>query len=232
MKHQAIAIIPARGGSKRIPRKNLADLSGKSLIAHAILEAKKSKYIDDNIYVSTDDKEIENISKKFGAKVIKRSKELASDTARTIDVLKHAVKVLENSKVEFDTIVLLQATCPFRKVQTIDNGIKKLWENWGKYKAIFSIRPSKFPPNWLLKINDDKLEFILPNDFSKIRSQDLDQTYEIDGVLYVYKKDHLMTSDKYPFAEKASGYIITDKKEAIDIDDLEDLAVAKAVVSH
>lgn len=229
MAHKAIAIIPARGGSKRIPRKNLVDVGGKPLIAYSILSAQKSKFLQGNIYVSTEDEEIAELSKKLGVKVIERSTGLASDSARTLDVLKQAIRVLEKNGEDFDTVVLLQATCPFRKVSTIDEGIKNLWNNWSKYKVIFSVRPSKFPPNWLLKINRQKLEFIVPNDFSKIRSQDLDQAYEIDGVLYVYKKDHLMKSNRYPFAKGKSGYIITQKTEAIDIDDFEDLELARVI---
>lgn len=229
MAHKAIAIIPARGGSKRIPRKNLVDLGGKPLIAYSIETAKKSIFINSSIYVSTEDEEIAELSKKLGVKVIERSTDLASDSARTLDVLKQAIRVLEKNGEDFDTVVLLQATCPFRKTSTIDSGIEQLWDNWAKYDVIFSIRPSKFPPNWLLTIKNERLELILPNDFSKIRSQDLDQAYEIDGVLYVYKKDHLMRSEKYPFAKHKSGFVFAQKTEAIDIDDFDDLEIARAV---
>ena len=231
MTHKAIGIIPARGGSKRIPRKNLVDLGGKPLLAYSILSAQKSRFIKNKLYVSTEDKEIVKVSRKFGAKIINRPKDLATDTARTLDVLQHAVLVLEKEGVDFDTVVLLQATCPFRKTKTIDEAISKLWDNWNKYKVIFSVQSSKFPPNWLLRIRSEKLEFILPNNFSRIRSQDLAQTYEIDGVVYVYKKDHLRKSKKYPFAKDSSGYVFTDKIESIDIDDMEDLNIARKLAS-
>lgn len=232
MKHKVVAIIPARGGSKRIPRKNLIKLGNMPLIAYSIKTALESKYFKGLVYVSTEDKNIASISQKYGAKIIQRPIDLAGDNSTTLSVLQHAVKTLEKQGLDFDTVVLLQATCPFRKTFTINNGIRKLWTNWNKYKVIFSVRLSRFSPNWLLKISNEKLKFILPNDHSKIRSQDLNQVYEIDGVLYVYKKDHLMTSKKYPFAENASGYIITDKKEAIDIDDLDDLAIARAIINY
>lgn len=232
MAHKAIGIIPARGGSKRIPRKNLVDLGGRPLIAYSILSAKQSEYLGDNVYVSTEDNEIAQISEGLGAKVIKRPEDLATDEASTLSVLKHTVSELEKSGVDFDTVVLLQTTCLFRKTSTINEGIEKLWDNWEEYKVIFSIRSSKFPPNWLLRIKDEKLEFILQNDFSKVRSQDLDQTYEIDGVLYVYKKDHLMAADNYPFAEGMSGYIKTNKIEGLDIDDTEDLEIARALANN
>lgn len=226
MTHKAIGIIPARGGSKRVSRKNIVNLGGKPLIAHSILSATESKYLKGNIYVSTEDTEIAKVSKKYRAKVIDRPKELATDKAATLSVLQHVVRLLEKKGLDFDTVVLLQPTSPLRRVETINNGIKKLWDNWGKYKVIFSVRPLKFPPNWLLRIKNEKLEFINPNDFSKIRSQELEKTYEIDGVLYVYKKDHLMNSRGYPFAKNESGCIITSKLESIDIDDQENLIIA------
>jgi len=230
VKHQSIALIPARGGSKRIPRKNLVTLGGIPLVAHSILSAKKSKYLKNRIFVSTEDSEIAKVAQKYGARVINRPKVLATDKVRTLSILKHTVEVLEKEKVKFDTVVLLQTTSPFRKTATIDKGIKKLWDNWNKYKLILSVKPSKFPPNWLLRIKDENLEFILPNDFSSIRSQDFEKTYEIDGVLYVYNKDHLMNSKIYPFTPNESGYIVTTKFETMDIDDQEDLTIARKLV--
>lgn len=230
--HKALGIIPARGGSKRIPRKNFVNLGGKSLIAHSIISAKKSKYLLERIFVSTEDAEIAKVSYEFGAKVIKRPKELATDEASTLSVLKHAVDVLEKDGVDFDTVVLLQPTSPFRRASTIDEGIEKLWDNWDKLDAVFTIKPAKFPPNWMLRTKGDILEFLYPNDFSKIRGQDLEKTYEIDGVLYVIKKDVIKSSKFYPFIHGKTGYLITGKIESIDIDDEEDLEIARAVAKN
>src|SRR3989344_3749749 len=127
MNHKAVAIIPARGGSKRIPGKNLVDIGGLPLIAHSILTAKKSEYLNGRIFVSTEDHEIARAAKKYGAKVIDRLPDLVTDKATTLSVLQHAVAILENQGSDFDTVVLLQATCPFREKETIENGIKKLW---------------------------------------------------------------------------------------------------------
>ena len=229
MKHNAIAIIPARGGSRRLPKKNLLLLGGTPLIAHTINCAKKSLFIKENIFVSTDDAKIAKVATKLGVGVIDRPKELASDTAQTVDVLKHAISYLDD-KIEFDTVVLLQATAPFRKTATIDMGVKKLWSNWTKLQTVFSVKVSKFPPNWLLSIDKNILKFVLPNDFSKVRSQDLKKTYEIDGVFYVFKKDFLKKVQRYPFAVGKSGYVFTDKIESVDIDDAEDLKIARALM--
>lgn len=230
MKHKAVAIIPARGGSKRIPRKNIVELGGLPLLAHSIISAKKSKYLNDLIFVSTEDAKIAKVAKKFGGKIIDRPASLATDGATTLSVLQHSVKALDAQELDFDTVVLLQATCPFRRTATIDRSIKKIWDNWNKYKVIFSIQPSKFPPNWLFKVKGDKLQAILPNDFSKIRSQETFQTYQIDGVVYVYKKDFLIKSKKYAYSADMSGYIKTTKTESIDIDNMEDLKLARKLI--
>lgn len=226
--HKAIGIIPARGGSKRIPRKNIVDINGKPMIAYTILSANKS-ILGKDVYVSTEDSQIAKISEKYDAKVIKRPRELAQDTSATLPVLQHVVDVLEKQGLVFDTVVLLQPTSPFRNVETIDKGIKKLWDNWDKLDAVFTVKPTKFPPLWMLRIKKDILEFLYPNDFSKIRGQDLEKTYEIDGVLYVLKKDLVKKSENYPFAYGRTGYLITGKIESIDIDDMDDLEIARAV---
>lgn len=113
-----IGIIPARGGSKGIPRKNLRTIAGKPLISWSIEAAKESKLLDD-FYVSTEDEEIAKVAKKYGAKIINRPKELASDNAKMMDVLKHA---LEFTKA--DTILLLQPTSPVREKGLVDKCIK------------------------------------------------------------------------------------------------------------
>lgn len=230
MAHKAIAIIPARGGSKRIPKKNLVDLGGKPLIAYTILNAKKSKYVKNNLYVSTENQTIAKVGKEFGANVVHRPKDLATDEASTLSVLKHVVEQVEKDGVEFDTVVLLQPTSPFRKSSTIDGGVKKLWDNWQKMSAVFSVKQTKFPPNWMLRIKGDLLEFVFPNDFLKIRGQDLEKTYEVDGVLYVLKKELIKKSVHYPFAHGKTGYLITDKIESVDIDDEDDLKIARAII--
>ncbi|MEK7581025.1 MAG: acylneuraminate cytidylyltransferase family protein [Patescibacteria group bacterium] len=232
MKHRAIAIIPARGGSKRIPKKNVVDIDGKPLIAYTILSAKISKYFPSRIYVSTDDAEIAQTATRYEAKIIKRPNQHAKDKSSTLSVLKHSVEALEEEGVRFDTVVLLQPTSPFRSATTIISGIKKLWGNWDKLDAIFSVKQTKFPSNWILKINKELLEFIYANDFSKIRGQDFDKNYEIDGVLYVYKKDFIKKALRYPFAKNRSGYILTSKLESIDVDDMEDLNIARALFAY
>lgn len=231
-KHRAIAIIPARGGSKRIPRKNIVKIAGKPMIVYSILGAKKSSYLKDNIYVSTDHSQIAKISRQFGAQIIERPKKLSTDKTGTLPVLQHAIKKLEDEGIEFDTVVVLQSTSPFRKVETINLGISKLWNNWKKLDAVYSVTRTKFPPLWMLRLKGNILEFLYPNDFSKIREQDLEKTYEFDGVLFVLKKDLVAQSKLYPFSNGRTGYVETGKIESIDIDDIEGLEITKAIFKN
>ena len=134
-----LAIIPARGGSKRLPRKNVLDLCGKPLIAYTIEAALKSKYID-KVIVSSDDEEILNISSNFGADIIKRPIDLANDTATTIDAIKHTIDNFEN----YDYIVLLQPTSPLRNEKHIDEAIELLEKK--KADAVVSVCEMEHSP--------------------------------------------------------------------------------------
>ena len=140
--NKILAVITARAGSKRLPDKNILDLAGKPLIAWTIEPAKQSKFID-KIIVSTDSIKIKNISEKYGVEVpFIRPKELASDSASSISVLKHAILFYKN---KFDYIVLLQPTSPLRKTLDIDNAIKMLGE---KTEAIVSVCETEHSPLW------------------------------------------------------------------------------------
>lgn len=230
-KHNAIVIIPARGGSKRIPKKNIAQIGNKPMLAYSILRAQETPYLKDKVFVSTEDKDIAKIALKYGAKVIARPIELAADETDTLPVLQHAVESIDNG-INFDTIIVLQPTSPFRTVKTIKSSIEKLWNNWGKFDAVFSVTKTKFPPSWTLEIKRNKLEFMFPNDFQKIRNQELENTYWFDGVVYVLKKELVLKSKHYPFSPGRTSFVITGKIESIDIDEPEDLEVARALNKH
>ena len=161
MDKRIIGIIPARGGSKGIPRKNVKELAGKPLIAYTIEQAKGSKYLDE-IYVSTEDSEIAKISEKYGAKVTERPMELATDTTTSESVLLHFAE-----KVDFDILVFFQCTSPLRYSYQIDEAIEKfieedadslltgfindrfLWDNCGKsINYDFRNRPRRQDREW------------------------------------------------------------------------------------
>ena len=124
-----LGIIPARGGSKGLPGKNILDIAGKPLIVWTIERAINSKYLD-RVIVSTDDSEIAEISKKYGAEVpFTRPEELAEDTTPMMDVIFHALDFFKSKNMAFDYIALFEPTSPLRKINDIDNAIKQLIDN-------------------------------------------------------------------------------------------------------
>ena len=184
-----LAIIPARGGSKRLPNKNILSLNGKPLIAYSIKAALNSKYID-KVVVSSDSKKILKIAKKYKSDTIKRPKKLATDTATTFDALKHTIKKL---KKQYDYIVLLQSTSPLRTSKDIDKAIKKLIKV--KAKSIISISQPTHSPLWSFKAKkNEKLDNIFVNKIINKRSQDLPIFYTINFSIYICNTHSLLKS--------------------------------------
>ncbi|MCG3714146.1 acylneuraminate cytidylyltransferase family protein [Arcobacter lacus] len=206
-----LAIIPARGGSKRLPRKNVLDLCGKPLIVWTIEAALKSKYID-KVVVSSDDDEILEISKKF-AKTIKRPDELSSDTATTFDAIKHAIDNVE----KYDYVILLQATSPLRNEKHIDEAIELLKEK--KADAIVSVCEMDHSPLWSNTLpKDGNMCNFLRDEILNKRSQDLEKYYRLNGAIYICKTDKLLENKGFFLKDNIFAYVM-DRKSSIDIDE-------------
>src|SRR4030066_411377 len=133
-----LAIIPARGGSRGIPRKNVRLLCGKPLIAYTIETALSSKLID-RVVVSTEDEEIAGISKEYGAEVIKRPEELARDDSPTIDVVMHVLNWFEEKNEYFDIVVLLEPTSPLRKENDLDSAVRLFIQKIDEADSLISL---------------------------------------------------------------------------------------------
>ena len=218
-----LAVIPARGGSKRLPRKNVLDLSGKPLIAWTIEAAQKSKYID-NVIVSSDDDEILEISKKSEVDIIKRPDILASDTATTFDAIKHTIESVEK---KYDYIVLLQPTSPLRTEKHIDEAIALLQKN--NANAVISVCEMDHSPLWsnVLPNNNDMSCFLKDEVINK-RSQDLEKYYRLNGAIYICKTTKLLKEGSFFLKENIFAYVM-DRKSSIDIDEEIDFELAKTV---
>lgn len=221
-----LAIIPARGGSKRLPRKNVLDLCGKPLIAHTIEAGLKSNYID-KVIVSSDDEEILEISKKFGAKTVKRPDELASDIATTFDAIKHTI---DNNIDKYDYIVLLQATSPLRNEKHIDEAIELLEEK--KANAIISVCEMEHSPLWSNTLPDNgNMKGFLRDEILNKRSQDLEKYYRLNGAIYICKTDKLMENKNFLLKDNIFSYIM-DRKYSIDIDEEIDFKMAETLILY
>ena len=182
---KSVCIIPARGGSKRIPRKNIKDFCGKPMIAHSIETAQRSNLFVD-VYVTTEDKEIADIARNYGARIIDRPLSLADDYTGTHDVVKHAVSFLIESGVDFDSICCLYATAPFVELQDLSKGKEKLLEN--KWKGVVAATDFSFPVFRSFKhLDSGGLEMLFPEHY-KTRSQDLPTIFHDAGQFYWMKK--------------------------------------------
>jgi len=226
MKKRIIAIIPARGNSKGIPRKNIINVLGKPLIYYTIKEAKKSKLISDLI-VSTDSKEIAKISKKFGANVpFLRPKHLATDYAETLPVIKHGIKFMEKlKKCKYDYVILLQVTCPLRNSLDIDNSLKKLMQS--KSNSITSIVDVGANHPYRMKIiKNNKLYNFVNQGFENMKPrQKLKKIYIRNGSIYASTRTTIMKRNSL-VSKKNLPYVMP-KERSINIDSFDDLILAK-----
>lgn len=179
---KAVAIIPARGGSKRIPRKNIRSFAGKPIIAYSIKAAQESGLFD-RIIVSTDDDEIASVAQQFGAEVpFLRPREIADDYSGTNDVVKHCLRWFESNDTSVQYACCIYATAPFIQPAFLQEGFEKLVESGKSYA--FSVTSFPFPIQRALKINQQgSVEAFYPENILA-RSQDLEESFHDAGQFY------------------------------------------------
>lgn len=217
-----IAIIPARGGSKRIPRKNIKEFCGKPILAYSIEAALQTKLFDE-VMVSTDDNEIADISKKYGASVpFLRSAETANDFAILKDVLNEVLSEYKKLGKEFNEVCCILPTAPLIEV----DDISKSYEILEKEKCVSVIPVVKYSYTIFrsLKIENGKLLMNWPENYAK-RSQDLPEAFHDAGLFYWYNKKYFEETIA-GFGENACSYIL-DEEKVQDIDTLDDWKLAE-----
>ena len=183
MTKKILSIITARGGSKGLKRKNVVDLAGKPLIAWTIEASLDSKYITKTI-VSSDDKEALDISKEYGANVVRRPDDLSSDSATSESVIKHTIDYLESMGEMFDIVILLQPTSPLRNSKDIDSAFEIMFNS----DATAVISTSEFDNKILktfIETPDGFLKGVSNNEYPFIRRQDLPVVYMSNGAIYI-----------------------------------------------
>lgn len=222
-----LAIIPARGGSKGIPKKNIKLLAGKPLITYSIEAAIESEYINE-VVVSTDDEEITQISKKCGAEVIKRPSELAQDDSPTIDAIIHVLNTPENEGYSVDIVVLLQPTSPLRTHEDIDNAINLFAKNMNKCDSLVSVCEVDHSPYWSLKVEGDYLKPNFGEEYFKMRRQDLPKLYMPNGSIFISKKESLLNSKSF-YNGNTIPYLMK-TEESVDIDTIMDFKLAELIL--
>ena len=214
-----IAIIPARGGSKGIPNKNIIDCMGKPLIAHSIEYAKESNLVT-SIYVSTDDAKIAEVAKQYGAEIIDRPDSISGDTATTESAIEHVL----NNIPKPDIVILLQATSPLRPKGSLNKSLEKMISK--KYDSLLSLSPThRF--SW--KINGD--EAIPKYDFkNRPRRQDIpesEQAYIENGSVYIFTYENFIKHNNRLGGK--IGYIMFEEEFSFEIDSPTDLILIDSI---
>jgi len=229
---RVLAVIPARGGSKRLPRKNVLDLAGKPLIAWSIESALESQYID-RVVVSTDDDEVATISTKYGADVpFMRPAELALDETKSIDTVLHTINTLESLGDKYEVMILLQPTSPLREVSDIDNSIFQLDRRGDK--SVVSVCEAEHSPLWANTLPEDhSMDDFLSDEVINCRSQDLPVYYRLNGAIYVMSITSMMSMPQPSFFSKegCSAFVMPTER-SIDIDTQLELLYAEVYIKR
>ncbi len=226
-----VIIIPARGGSKGVPRKNIIEINGVPLINYTIsvgLEL-KSKGIVNQVIVSTDDKEISEISEQAGACVpFIRPKSLASDNAKTVDVLIHALNFYQDRGVDFEDVVLLQPTTPLRTAEDVINALKLFKKN--QSDSLISCFEEEYICDLVSYYNDNGYAIPLnPNHNKGFRRQDNKKLYIRNGAIYITKSSYLLNNRRV-ISDHPSMYVMT-KEKSVNIDTEFDMELVKWILS-
>ena len=214
-----IAIIPARGGSKRIPRKNIKNFLAKPIIAYSIEEAINSNLFEE-VMVSTDDEEIAEIAKKHGAKVpFLRTKKNADDFATTSDVL---IEVINSYNKKFENACCIYPTAPFVNSEILKDSFNNLITN--KFDSVFPIVKFSYPIQRSLQTENGKVKMVWEEHLNS-RSQDLEERFHDAGQFYWFNIEHF--SEKKKLFTNNSGFIIVDELSVQDIDNETDWNLAE-----
>ncbi len=221
-----LGIIPVRGGSKGIPKKNIKPLCGRPLLAYTVDAAQKSQRLT-RLVVSTDDEEIATVARELGVEVVERPAELATDASPTLPAIQHVLDHLEPHHGRFDAVFTLQVTSPFRQAEDIDRSIALL-KSSGADSVIGVVRVYDNHPARIKKIHHDRLEAFDTPEPEGVRRQDLPPAYLRNGAVYVTRRDvithgSLLGEHQCPFEMPA--------ERSINIDEPLDFVFAEAALA-
>ncbi|MFA4133385.1 MULTISPECIES: cytidylyltransferase domain-containing protein [unclassified Brevibacillus] len=220
-----LAIIPARGGSKGVPRKNIREVCGKPLIAWTVEVAQKSVYID-RLILSTEDDEIASVGRAYGCEVpFMRPKELAHDHTPGIDPVLHVLEIFDS----YDYVVLLQPTSPFRNVSDIDGSIEKCLQS--NAKSCVAMTLSDKTPYWMYFLDgNSRMKPVLRTEQTITRRQDAPNAYVINGAIYVAECRWLKSHQSF-LSDETVAYIMP-KERSLDIDSEIDFFIMEHVLKN
>lgn len=220
--HSFLAVVPARGGSKAVPRKNIRPLGGRPLLLHTLEQVAAVSEIDCCV-VSTDDEEIAGIARRAGVRVVERPPELSGDTAPTEWALLHALDVLEAEGHRFDYVLVLEPTSPFRRPETIRKCMRRISDDDGEsLVTLLETRAS------LGRIVAGRFRPLVPG--APRRRQDREPLYEESSTVYVARVDFLRRTGSLVCDDWLA--VVVDPEEAVDINTPLDFEIAEAVLGH
>lgn len=224
-----IAIVPARGGSKGLPGKNIKDLCGKPMIAYTIEAAQKSKYIS-KIIVSTDDQGIADTAKLYGAEIpFMRPESLAQDSSKALDVYVYTIEQLENdNNTKITDFIVLQPTSPLRRTEDIDRACEIYFNN--KADSVISVVEADIPLQWYKEIDKNgKLKKCF-EDENNLNRQEYKPLFIPNGAIYIFNKKKLFESREY-YMDNSYSYIMK-REHSVDIDTLLDFQLAQLMIMN
>lgn len=231
LKPKILAIIPARGGSKGIPGKNIKLLGGKPLLQYTVEAARESRLLS-RVILSSDDPEIIAVAKSLGLEVpFVRPVALATDAAGSLEVVQHVLHELANLGDHYDAVCLLQCTTPFRAPGSIDAAIQKFLET--DCDALVSVRevPAEFNPHWVFEDDGSGILNCATGDSEIIkRRQDLPKAYFRDGSIYITKTDVILK--KHSLYGDTTGYIISKGERYVNLDTMADWEQAEGLLKN
>jgi len=228
MSEKTLGVIPARAGSKRVPDKNIREMDGKPLIAHAIEQANNSQVLDE-VIISTDNKKIQKVAEEYGGNVpFQRPAKLATDEATNDKVIQHALDWFESKNELFKYVCLVSVTTPFRSVNDIDKSLSKLYKS--SSDSIVSVTTYDIPPFWAIEFNGEELDpYFDENPWKKTRTQEFPKLYHPNGAIFAARVSAFEKVEGF-YTDHTIGYKMPPKR-SLDIDEPFDLELARALVS-
>jgi CMP-N,N'-diacetyllegionaminic acid synthase len=223
---QVIAVIPARGGSKSVPGKNIRSLGGKPLLAWSIEVAKQVSEID-RIIVSTDDAQIASVGRTHGAEVYARPPHLATDEALVIDALKDLLQTLQAEGETPEWVILLEPTCPLRTADDVRDCLKLVAQ--GEYDSVATFKDAELNPHRAWRLVDGVPEVFIAGAVPWLPRQKLPKAYQLNGAVYVFRASLLAQEAKSLLVGKL-GAVLMPRDRSQDIDDSVDFAIVEALL--
>ena len=223
-----VAAIPARGGSTGVPRKNVRELGGKPLVAWPIEVAHETQYVDRTV-VTTDDDEIAATAREYGAEVVERPPELATDDALVVDAMRHLADVLRQADADVTYVVMLEPTTPLREPQDVAACVELLADDTNDYDSVATFAPAAINPHRTWRLEGDSPEPFVDGADPWLPRQELPEAYQLNGGVYAFDIDAI-SSTGHSLLFGDAGAVVMPESRSVDIDTETDFHVVESLL--